>query len=905
MANGQADIVLQHIRKLIGVPAVEEMTDGQLLEQFTAQHEEAAFAELVRRHGSLVLSVCRGVLNHPHDAEDAFQATFLVLARKAGSIRKHESLGSWLYGVAYRVARKAKVQTAQRRAHEREAVSMAPSDPLAEVDLRELRPLLFAELNRLPTTYRAAVVLCYLEGKTNEEAARQLRWPLGTVKGRLTRARDLLRDRLTRRGVTLSAGLVATVLAEQTASAGVPATLVHSTVKAATLFAAGKASAAGVSAPVATLVEGVLHEMFQTKLKIAVAWLLAVALIGAGAGVLTYHALAADQPPVQKADAAPQPPPARVAAEPKPEPARERKFDSTHFLTVYQLTGRSQPKLLGTTPTAKHRGIVIPAGATWYVAPPGMGMGGGLLGGFGGGIGFGGGAGLGGGAGAVGFGGGAVGFGGGAFGAGGAGFGGMPAQFGGGAGFGGGAFGAAGAKGDGGGGAGFGGGALGGGGAGFAGGAVGIGGGAGFAGGGQGLGQPPNGNFAGFGMKLTQKELKALIAEIKKQSIPGLGIEYHPEFTDAELAQLKDLTALQTLVLRDTGVTDAGLKHVQNMKALQTLIIESKEITGKGLADLKNLTRLRTLQLSGPRIDDDCVAPLGELSGLKTLRLRWTKIDDDGLKELTSLDALKSVNGLEELEIVGGAVTDKGLAHLNDLAGLKRLRLYLTKITDDGLECLKDLPELKVLIIDCCSDGIGFVFHADGKFVGMGGAGFGGGGAVGGAGLGGAVGGAGFGGAAGKTNLFTPIGPLEVPTGKVTNAGLKHLKGMKQLTQLGVTSWHVTDAGLENLKDLGRLKWLQLGSPDITDKGLVQLKGLTELETLDLMATQTTGGGAAHLKNLPKLKVLYVAVFCNAKDVTEYRRTLFRTKIQKCDFLAPFGQPGAGMIGGADFARPN
>jgi RNA polymerase sigma factor (sigma-70 family) len=843
-----------------------------LLEQFTAQQEEAAFAELARRHGSLVLSVCLGVLNHAHDAEDAFQATFLVLARKAGSIRKHASLGSWLYGVAYRIALKAKGQAAQRRAHEREAVSMAPSDPLAEVDLQELRPLLFAELNRLPTTYRAAVVLCYLEGKTNEEAARQLRWPLGTVKGRLTRARDLLRDRLTRRGVTLSGGLVATVLSAQAASAVVPVALAHSTVKAAALAGAGRATAAGVSASVANLVEGVLHEMFQTKLKVTAALVLTVALIGAGAGVLTYHAPAADQSRAQKADAAPQPPPQTAPADPRPEPARERKFDSTLSLMVYQLAGRSQPKLLGTTPTPKRRGIVIPAGATWYVAPPGLGMGAGLLGFAGGGIGFvgGGNANLGGQFGAVGFAGGGMGIAG------------MPGGAIGANGFGGGALGAAGANG------------LGGG-AGFGGGAFGAGGG-GFAGGGAGLGQPPNGNFAGFGTKLTQKELKALIAEVKKQSIPGLGIEYQPDFKDAELAQLKELTALQTLVLRDTGVTDAGLKHLQNLKALQTLIIEGKEITGEGLADLKNLTRLRALQLTGPKINDASVPLLGGLTGLKTLRLRWTKIGDDGLKELAGLESLKSVNGLEELEIVGGALTDKGLARLKDLAGLKRLRLYLTKITDDGLECLKDLSALKVLVIDCCSDGIGFVFRADGKVIGMG---------LGGLMGGGAAGGAGFGGAAGMVNLFTPAGPLEVPTGKVTNAGLKHLKGMTHLTQLGVTSWHVTDAGLENLKELTGLRWLQLGSPEITDKGLVNLKGLTELETLDLMATQTTGGAAPHLKNLPKLKVLYVAVFSSARDVTALRRTLFRTKIQKCDLASPFGQMGAGLTGAADFARPN
>jgi RNA polymerase sigma-70 factor (ECF subfamily) len=167
--------------------------------RFASERDEEAFAVLVRRHGPLVLGVCRRVLGAAPDAEDAFQATFLVLARKAGSIRDPHLLGSWLYGVASRIARKARRAANKRQAREQQLNGRVACAASASAD-PDLLPVLEEELRRLPEKIRAAVGLCYLEGKTNEEAARLLHWPTGTVKGRLARARCLLRQRLTRRG---------------------------------------------------------------------------------------------------------------------------------------------------------------------------------------------------------------------------------------------------------------------------------------------------------------------------------------------------------------------------------------------------------------------------------------------------------------------------------------------------------------------------------------------------------------------------------------------------------------------------------------------------------------------------------------------------------------------------------
>jgi RNA polymerase sigma-70 factor (ECF subfamily) len=273
------------------------LTDGQLLECYLSRRVEAAFEALVRRHGPMVFGVCRRVLHHHQDSEDAFQATFLVLARKAASIVPPEMVGNWLYGVAYRTARNAKRAAARRRIHERQVIEMSEPVVSQEHGGPELRHLLDQELSGLPDKHRAPLLLCALEGKTEKEAARQLGWPQGTLSGRLSRAKAMLAKRLAQRGLVLSAGLTTGMLAQGAAATVVPPSLLVSTVKAAMPFAARQAAAAGlVSAEVAALTQGVLTAMFVSKLKVATAVLLAAAVLVSGSGLVMSRAGGADNP---------------------------------------------------------------------------------------------------------------------------------------------------------------------------------------------------------------------------------------------------------------------------------------------------------------------------------------------------------------------------------------------------------------------------------------------------------------------------------------------------------------------------------------------------------------------------------------------------------------------------------
>jgi len=300
MADGKLGSVLHYIRRWAAGPGGAGPSDGQLLDRFVSQRDEEAFGVLLERHGRLVFNVCRRILHDTHSAEDAFQATFLVLAQKANSIRRLESVASWLYGVAYRISVRARARTQKRTEQERQAVGMEPASPEREAAWRELRPLLDAELDQLPEKYRAPLVLCYFEGLSNEEAAEHLHWPSGTVKGRLARARDLLRERLARRGLTLSAAALMGLLGEQAMAAPLPATLIDGTLKATALVVAGNALTAGaVSAEVIALSQGALHSMMVTKLKMA-ALLAAVVALTVGAGVSVYQAWAS-QPEVAAA----------------------------------------------------------------------------------------------------------------------------------------------------------------------------------------------------------------------------------------------------------------------------------------------------------------------------------------------------------------------------------------------------------------------------------------------------------------------------------------------------------------------------------------------------------------------------------------------------------------------------
>jgi RNA polymerase sigma factor (sigma-70 family) len=267
----------QFLRRLGGLSPgreAEGLADGDLLERYVRRRDEAAFEALVRRHGPMVLGVCRRLLRHPDDAEDAFQATFLVLVRKGATVMPRQMVGNWLYGVAYRTALEAR-GTARRR-REKEA-QVTPRAEAAQDPWAELQPALDRELANLPEKYRVAVVLCDLEGRTRKEVAQQLGWAEGTVASRLARGRGLLAKRLARPGAALAVGSLA-------APACVSAALVMSTVQAANAFSAGQ-TAAAVPSQVAALTERVLKTMLLTRLRIAtaVALLLGAALLGAAA----------------------------------------------------------------------------------------------------------------------------------------------------------------------------------------------------------------------------------------------------------------------------------------------------------------------------------------------------------------------------------------------------------------------------------------------------------------------------------------------------------------------------------------------------------------------------------------------------------------------------------------------
>ncbi len=298
MAISQTNAILQYLRDAIGQGEAEE-SDGELLNRFLKRREDGALAALVRRHAAMVWGVCRRLLRGHHDAEDAFQATFLVLVRKAAAIRDKELLANWLYGVAHQTAVRVRATAAQHGRRERQVIDM-PEPVVAEARGDDLLPLLDEELSRLPEKFRALIVLCDLEAKTRKEVARQLGCPEGTIASRLARARALLAKRLARRGVVASGGMLAEVLANGAATASTPVAVVAATIEAATLVAAGQRVAVGlISAKVAALTEGVVKTMLLTKLKTATA-VFFIGLVTVGIGLFSYTTLAKAQPEAQQ-----------------------------------------------------------------------------------------------------------------------------------------------------------------------------------------------------------------------------------------------------------------------------------------------------------------------------------------------------------------------------------------------------------------------------------------------------------------------------------------------------------------------------------------------------------------------------------------------------------------------------
>jgi RNA polymerase sigma factor (sigma-70 family) len=294
MATRMSEAV-QYVRRAMLQHDGAGLTDGQLLARFVEQHEDAAVATLVRRHGPMVWGVCRRILDNHHDAEDAFQATFLVLVRRAREIMPREMVGNWLYGVAHQTALKARAMLAKRRTREKAMAALPEISAASHQHRHELQLALDHELSRLPNKYRVAIVLCDLEGRSRSEAARQLGVPSGTLKSQLTRGRALLAKRLTRRGLALSGGMLAVALAEQTASAGGPASVIATTIKAVTAVAAGQAASMGaISVQAAALAEGMVKTMMMSKVKLIIGMLLV--LTATTAGGLVYSIRAQDAP---------------------------------------------------------------------------------------------------------------------------------------------------------------------------------------------------------------------------------------------------------------------------------------------------------------------------------------------------------------------------------------------------------------------------------------------------------------------------------------------------------------------------------------------------------------------------------------------------------------------------------
>jgi RNA polymerase sigma factor (sigma-70 family) len=315
MVGRQLPAVVEFLQRVAG-PSAEEAADVRLLRRYATLRDEAAFALLVRRHGPMVLAVCRRMLSRSHDVEDAFQATFLVLARRAASIARPDQLANWLYGVAYRTALKARSLAARRRASERSLDDRdfpAPADPIWP----DLAAVLDEEISRLPEKYRSAFVLCYLHGKSTAEVGKVLHCPRGTVLSRLAWARERLRGRLTRRGFALSAAALTTTLAAG-APAAPPASLLAATCSNAGVFTAKTAAAAGVATPAAALATGVLQSMMLGKSKLIVGTALALALVVLPLGLFIR--------PVPGVMAAPR--------EPADRPPAEVRFGEGHVVAA-------------------------------------------------------------------------------------------------------------------------------------------------------------------------------------------------------------------------------------------------------------------------------------------------------------------------------------------------------------------------------------------------------------------------------------------------------------------------------------------------------------------------------------------------------------------------------------------
>jgi RNA polymerase sigma factor (sigma-70 family) len=289
--------VVQTLRGATLHHAGEALTDGQLLERYVRSRDAEGFAGLVQRHGPMVWGVCRRLLPRHHDVEDAFQATFLVLVRKAASIVPREKVANWLYGVAYQTALKARATSARRAAREKQVISMAEPAGLPGQLRDDLLPWLDHELNRLPDKYRTVIVPCDLEGKTRKTAARHYNVPEGTIASRLASARKLLARRLARHVPAVTSSVLVAWFAQELTAGSMPALAASSTVKAASIYAAGQVAAAGMlSSRAVVLAEIILKHQFLARLKTVMAVMALVTFVGATGAALSWRAFLETRP---------------------------------------------------------------------------------------------------------------------------------------------------------------------------------------------------------------------------------------------------------------------------------------------------------------------------------------------------------------------------------------------------------------------------------------------------------------------------------------------------------------------------------------------------------------------------------------------------------------------------------
>lgn len=298
MKDSGINSAIRDLQTLLDEGVIGQLTDGQLLDRFLTRREAVVFEAIVHRHGSMVWSVCRRVLRDHHDAEDACQATFLVLSRKAASVMPREKVGNWLYGVAYQTSMKARATRAKRRSRESQVPKLPEPEAALEKQCDDLSPQLDRILSRLPEKYRVPIVLCELEGKTHKEAANQLGWPIGTVSGRLSRAKAILSRRLSQPGRVFSVDSLAILLSRDTTSTSIPIKLIESTVQTALSLPAGRVLTTGLaSIEVASLTSEVLKMMLLKKLMSVTAVLaLGIAFVASGT-TFAYYGRGSEQGP--------------------------------------------------------------------------------------------------------------------------------------------------------------------------------------------------------------------------------------------------------------------------------------------------------------------------------------------------------------------------------------------------------------------------------------------------------------------------------------------------------------------------------------------------------------------------------------------------------------------------------